>query len=106
LHALRIGIRFAKLTPADPDAARERHKGDIAAVTGLKFNPATPISYASNQVKQGGLTVVCQDGRTAEGQQVLDLTMQARQDSLEGFAAPACIDATNPTTTAMTGNDV
>jgi hypothetical protein len=55
-------------------------------------------------VKQGGLTVVCQDGRTAEGQQVLDLTMQARQLSLEGFAAPEGIVATNtapPRTTGM-----
>jgi hypothetical protein len=82
--------------------AREPPKSDIAAPTGLKFNPATPISYASNQVKQGGLTVVCQDGRTAEGQQVLDLTMQARQCSLEGFAARARIDAMNPARTATT----
>jgi len=65
-------------------------------VTGLKFNPATPISYASPRVKQGGLTVVCQDGRTAEGQQVLDLTMPARQDSLEGFIARDRTDATEP----------
>jgi hypothetical protein len=43
----------------------------------------------------GGLTVVCQDGRPAEGQQVLDLTMQARQVSLVGLAARRRIDATN-----------
>ena len=75
-------------------------------MTGLKFNPSTPISYASLQVKQGGLTVVCQDGRTTEGQRVLDLTMQARQDSLEGFGAPRRIGATDPATTATTGTRV
>jgi hypothetical protein len=46
-------------------------------------------------VEQGGLTVVCRDGRTAEGQHVLDLTMQALQASLEGLAARPRIDATN-----------
>jgi hypothetical protein len=79
-----------------PEAVRERPKSDIAAVTGLKFNPAPPISYASYWVKQGGLTVVCQDGRPAVGQQMLDLTMQARQVSLVGLAARRRIDATNP----------
>jgi hypothetical protein len=65
----------------------EPDKSDITAMTGLKFNPATPISYASQWVKQGGLTVVCQDGRTAEGQRVLDRTMPARQVSPGDVAA-------------------
>jgi hypothetical protein len=57
-------------------------------------------------VKQGGLTVVCQDGRTTKGQQVLDLTMPARQESLEGFGALGGIDATNPAKAATTGTHV
>src|SRR6266403_1774670 len=37
----------------------------------------------------------CQDGRTAEGQLVLDLTMQAIQASLDGLAARQRITAQN-----------
>src|SRR4051794_23300925 len=37
----------------------------------------------------------CQDGRTAEGQLVLDLTMQAIQASLDGLAARQRISAQN-----------
>jgi flagellar basal-body rod protein FlgB len=46
-------------------------------------------------VEQGRFTSACQDGRTAEGQLVLDLTMQAIQASLDGLAARQRISAQN-----------
>jgi hypothetical protein len=43
-------------------------------------------------VKQGGLAVVCLDGRKAEGQRVVELTMPALQAALEGLGARAETD--------------
>ncbi|HUI47405.1 MAG TPA: hypothetical protein VL119_01835 [Acidimicrobiia bacterium] len=60
----------------------------------LKSSARPPISYSST----GGAGTphhLCQEGRTAEGQLVLDLTMQAIQASLDGLAARQRIEATN-----------
>ena len=46
-------------------------------------------------MEQGRLADAGQDGCTAEGQLVLDLTMQAIQTSLDGLAARQRIEATN-----------
>jgi flagellar basal-body rod protein FlgB len=47
------------------------------------------------RAEQGRFAVASQDGRRAEGQPVLDLTMQAIQASLDGLAARQRITATN-----------
>ena len=47
------------------------------------------------RAEQGRFAFAGQDGRTAEGQALLDLTMQAIQASLDGLAARQRITATN-----------
>jgi flagellar basal-body rod protein FlgB len=50
---------------------------------------------SSPRAEQGRLAVAGQDGRRAEGQLVLDLTMQAIQASLDGIAARQRITSQN-----------
>src|SRR5262249_14890668 len=72
---------------------RARRAAGVPAL--LKFRDAPPISYPSLGWSRDASPFVCQDGRTAEGQLVLDLTMQAIQTSLDGLAARQRIEATN-----------
>jgi flagellar basal-body rod protein FlgB len=57
--------------------------------------PARRSRTRSTRAEQGRLAGAYQDGRTAEGQLVLDLTMQAIQASLDGLAARQRISAQN-----------
>jgi hypothetical protein len=66
-----IGTRFAKLTRK----ARGVTEAQVQT-PGADFVCNYPGEY-------GGLAVVCQDGRTAEGRHRLDLEMQVVQDSLD-----------------------
>jgi len=62
----------------------------------LNFVPLAPIG-SSSRAEQGLLAVTHQDGweKSAEGEVVIDPTMQAIQTSLDGLAARQRIIATN-----------
>jgi hypothetical protein len=70
-----IGTRFAKLT------------GKAGGVTDAQVQPPDADFVCNHPGEYGGLAVVCQDGRTAEGRHRLDLRMQAVQASLDDASA-------------------
>ena len=66
-----IGTRFAELTPK------------ARGVTDAQVQTPDADFVCNHPGEYGGLAVVCQDGRTAEGRHRLDLETQAVQTSLD-----------------------
>ena len=95
-HALSIGTRRPiKAHRSKHEARASRAHRDNTRPTAQVPRRTADLVARSPRAEQGRLAIACQDGRTAEGQLVLDLTMQAIQTSLDGLAARQRIDATN-----------